>query len=788
MRKSRICELCGKEFTPKGSKDKYCKSPVVKICSVCGKEFTSICHPKASSTCDNPDCKRRAGSVASHKAIRRLCRVCGQPFDATAANQQDCGREIVRKCKICGAEFRTKCSIYFDIQTCNDPHCRGAYAHQQSQAFYSNITKQCVLCGKDFHPTNNTQSVCNGEHFGTCKICGKTFPIYWKSGMNLNDLPKTCSTECKTKASFANGNPAKSQISKDKAKHTNLIRYGVEHPMHNPDIKAKIVQTNRNRYGADYFVQTDAYVEKSIATNRDRYGTDWARQNPEIQKKSEDTLFSHYGVTNPSDSLELLQKRVENYRELTGYDNPGQNPKVKDKIKQTVRDRYGVDYTSQIPAVKAKVADTMLKRYGGTSALNSPILREKIKETNRKKYGYDNPTKSPIVQAKISDTMMKRYGATRHNASWEYRQSIMTDPTKIDEWKSFLSNPEQYISEHFDHKPNYRELSDILGVNDSSIQVHLARQGKSELVKYTLSYYEDDLVSILHQINSNMQIVRHNRNLIAPYEIDVYLPEYNLGIEMNPTGTHNSSFGSHDNDPKAPSYHRMKTELCEKQGVFLFHIFGYEWTHKQEIIISMLRNLVGCNTSTIYARKCIIKPVSGKDAYEFLQKNHRQGGVHSKIRYGLYFNDELVSLMTFGKIRNTMGSGNEDLSDCWELVRFCNKLNTSVVGGASRLFKHFIAHHNPIRVRSFSDRAHTKGNLYQTLGFIPIHTNDESYVWVDLSDNRAYSRVTAQKHNLKKFLKDDMIDLGQTEREIMEAHGYARVFDSGTITWEWTSA
>jgi hypothetical protein len=144
--------------------------------------------------------------------------------------------------------------------------------------------------------------------------------------------------------------------------------------------------------------------------------------------------------------------------------------------------------------------------------------------------------------------------------------------------------------------------------------------------------------------------------------------------------------------------------------------------------------------------------------------------------------------MTFGKMRNTLGLGDEDLSDCWELVRFCNKINTTVVGGASRLFRYFIKNNNPNRIRSFSDRAHTKGNLYQTLGFTQVNKNSESYVWVNLSNNVAYNRVSTQKYKLKSFFNDDTIDLNLTEREIMEYHGYARVYDSGTITWEWVSS
>ena len=124
---------------------------------------------------------------------------------------------------------------------------------------------------------------------------------------------------------------------------------------------------------------------------------------------------------------------------------------------------------------------------------------------------------------------------------------------------------------------------------------------------------------------------------------------------------------------------------------------------------SRINGLLGLN-NRIFARKCIIKEISNNDAATFLNENHIQGSCVSKYRYGLYFNDELISIMTFGKSR---------FSDEFELLRFCNKLNINVVGGASRLFNHFLNNHDEIvEVISYADRCWSKGNLYEKLGFI----------------------------------------------------------------------
>lgn len=164
--------------------------------------------------------------------------------------------------------------------------------------------------------------------------------------------------------------------------------------------------------------------------------------------------------------------------------------------------------------------------------------------------------------------------------------------------------------------------------------------------------------------------------------------------------------------------------------------------------------------------------------------NHRQGGVHNKVRLGLYYQGELVSLMTFGHLRKTLGYVCDSKYDMYELVRFCNKLNTSVVGGASKLFKHFVNIYKPRYIKSYSDRAHTTGNLYPVLGFRYVHTNDPGYMWVNLKTDIGYSRNNAQKQNIEKFLGNH-VDLTKSEKELMIENGYVQVFDSGTILWEW---
>lgn len=243
MYKDKVCELCGRTFTPKGGVAKYCKLPVEKICIVCGKPFTTICHPKSNDVCDNPKCKKRAGFVASAKAINRVCRVCGKLFIANSSRQLDCGKEIIKKCEICGNEYTTKCGLHWQGHTCDNPKCRSEYAHKGQQSHFLATTKTCVFCGKEFHPVNNKQIVCGNPHTVVCKTCGKSFEVDAK--YRPCDAPKYCSDKCRTE--------------------------GFESRIHimTPESIEKMKQTKRKKYGDDYGAKAFA---KGMRTYEDRTG------------------------------------------------------------------------------------------------------------------------------------------------------------------------------------------------------------------------------------------------------------------------------------------------------------------------------------------------------------------------------------------------------------------------------------------------------------------------------------------------------------------------------------
>jgi hypothetical protein len=268
----------------------------------------------------------------------------------------------------------------------------------------------------------------------------------------------------------------------------------------------------------------------------------------------------------------------------------------------------------------------------------------------------------------------------------------------------------------------------------------------------------------------NINTIENSRKIISPLELDIFIPSHNIAIEFNGLYWHSELY-------KPSNYHLNKTELCEKQGIQLIHIFEDEWLFKQDIVKSRLMNILGLTPNKIYGRKTIIKEVSPKESKEFLNNNHLQGSTNASIKLGLYYNNELVSVMLFNKPRLGIGV----TYDGYELSRFCNKLNTSVIGGADKLLKYFIKTYQPKQILSYADIRWSQGDLYQKLGFKETHINKPNY-WYIINNDRKH-RFSFRKHILNKNGFDIK---NKTEHEIMLERKIYRIYDCGTITYKKT--
>jgi hypothetical protein len=514
-----------------------------------------------------------------------------------------------------------------------------------------------------------------------------------------------------------------------KSLNTKLRRYGSK----SYNNIAKIAATNKANHGGKWNTQHKEHRIQSAITYKEKTGYDHNMHNPESIRKLKNTKKLKYGDENYTNSAKARQTNLQRY----GYETTFERPEVQEKSKMTNLTRYGVEHTNSLQWKKDKIRNTMLERYGVTTYTKSAEYLEKMHKTNRDKFGFDNVSQSHIPMEYVT---------------------IFNDPEKL---RAFILDMPVKTIPLIARELHY----DVTGVYK---QVY--KFGLESLITWHESSGELEIDALFPQM------FKKARGILDNMEIDLYNEELKFGIEFNGDYWHSDHVLKPHPGKDTKLYHQRKSLLAEEKGIFLYHIFEYEWIDesKRKRIINHINNILGRNTNRIFARKCNIKEVSNQDSRNFLDTNHIQGARNSKIRLGLYYNDELVSLMTFNS-----PSVNSKNNYEWELSRFCSLANYNVTGGASKLFKHFIKTYNPKSIISYSDIAKTRGRLYETLGFEFSHISNPLYCWTHRKD------VLSRQQCMKKHLIRRGFDGNKTEDEIMYSLHYNKIYDCGKKVWIW---
>lgn len=421
------------------------------------------------------------------------------------------------------------------------------------------------------------------------------------------------------------------------------------------------------------------------------------------------------------------------------------------KSKIALIEKYGVDSLFKLKFFQ----EIALKNRNIKYRNNWDIVNDNVKKTKKEIYGDENYNNYD----KICITKQIRYGDKNYNNRIKFKKTInykLINRLKDKNYKLIeFINDDYLLIKHPDGHTFKTSRSLLI------IRLNEDRELSTKYLKHcpNISNYELEISKFLKSLG--IKYYNNNKKLIKPYELDFYIPEHKLGIEFNGLYWHSEYY-------KTPNYHLNKTELCEKQGIQLLHIFEDEWVNKQDIVKSILMNKLNLSKTKIFGRKTKVVQINNKEYSEFLKNNHMLGITKSSIKLGILYNNEIVSVMGFKK--ENINNNN------YYLNRFCNNLNVNVIGGADKLLKYFIKYYNPKLIISFADRRYSNGNLYERLGFKFIHYTKPNYWYCDFRNIVKYHRFNFRKNKIK--------DNDKTEHEIMLENKIPRIYDSGLIKYE----
>jgi hypothetical protein len=293
---------------------------------------------------------------------------------------------------------------------------------------------------------------------------------------------------------------------------------------------------------------------------------------------------------------------------------------------------------------------------------------------------------------------------------------------------------------------------------------------KCETNFYYRSKSEKEIEEFIKSLGVNVNVC--DKKQLNGVELDLFLPDYNIAIEYNGLYWHSENRGKHKN------YHIDKTLKCLDKNIQLIHIFSDEWLRKKDIIKNRLINLLKVNKTKIYARNCKIVSITNEEKSNFLNSNHLQGNDKSSIYFGLKYNEELVSVISFGTLRKILGN-KIIINNEYELYRYCS---INVIGGFTKLLKHFIKEYSPTKIITYSNRNWSPSNefcFYSKVGFKFISETKPNYSYTKKYDIR--------EHRFN-YRKDILVKLGydknKSETQIMFELGYDKVWDTGNLKYE----
>ena len=542
---------------------------------------------------------------------------------------------------------------------------------------------------------------------------------------------------------------------KDKRKNSCIEKYGVDNPSKSKEVRDKVIKTNLDKFGHEWATKSDDVKVKMKEQFIEKYGVDNPSKIKEVRDRAKETMLDRFGVEHAMHSDDIKNKLKNKFLEKYGVDNPSKIKEVRDRAKETMLDRFGVEHAMQNKSIQDKCKKTNIERYGVDSPLKSNNIREKIKNTNMDKYGVDNPFKSDIIIEKIKQTNVERYGETHISKNNDYREKYKI--TKHPNYISYINNGISLFSCDKNEEHNFEITVD-----------NFIHRSKSNNPLCTICNPIGDLKSIkenelyLHIKNIyNGEVIQSYRDV---FEIDIYLPDLAIGFEFNGLFWHSEKC-------KDKNYHLDKTNYFKDRDIRIIHIWEDDWTFNRDIIKSQINNWLGLTIDKIWARKCKVLLINDtKIIKSFLNENHIQGYVNSVLCIGLYYDNELVSLMTFDHYegRNKMSEND------WNLSRFCNKLNTNVVGGASKLLNYFIKGYKPNRIISYADRCWSDGGLYYTLGFSNIGHSKVDYKYI----------VSEKRVHKSRYKKSNLKIENMTETEYTKMNNINRIWDCGKLKFE----
>lgn len=407
-----------------------------------------------------------------------------------------------------------------------------------------------------------------------------------------------------------------------------------------------------------------------------------------------------------------------------------------------------------------------------------PICNTQFKTFNSRKI-YCGNEECEIKRKRINGLKIDKKRNIERSVTRRYKRALRI--SKIIKYiKSYVTSFNYTLMSAIKYKTSHNSML-VLKCPEGHLWETTFHAFKDNAVRCAICYQQNNYISKPEQlirdfIKDNFPdiVIKYNdRTVIRPKELDMYLPEFNLAIEICGLYWHGELHSG-----KARNYHYNKMMDCFNKGIRLITIFEDELYNHKDIVLSRLRQAIGAPVRRIFARKCSVAEISSSIANNFYSCNHIQGPSTALVRYGIYYKDELVGVGSLGNVTRKHTSDKATL----EFKRFCTLQNTSIIGGISKIFKVMVNYaltHEFKEIKSYCDMRYANifNPVYEVLGFtLASYTKYTPHYF---KGQKRYRNMSLRKTVTEK-------QTGLTEWELRKSQGYDRIWDCGHRTYIYT--
>lgn len=582
---------------------------------------------------------------------------------------------------------------------------------------------KCKLCDKEFKNKIQYRHL-KGEHNMTIK---EYELIYGKGSTDLNyveaEIPDKDKVECKECG----------EIFKNLITNTHLRIHGMT------------VDDYRQKYGDDSlysFSYVKSCSDRLKGENNPNYGNTWSEeQKRSVSEKLKGREAWNKGVPQSEEQRQKQSKIM----------------KQKYESGELVNARKGVSHTEEVK----QLLSIKQKEYAENNKVKMSERGRKSYKTMKEKYGdeYVFERMNTIRSCQTEESKRRSASALRKaqldkklNARHNLNEKLSSNGYQI------LRIDDTYLTyrcpNHKQHTNRINYFRDYSWTPDEGCRMCMPKN---------VSIGEVELREFIYSLDQNTEI--NCRNLIHPYEIDIFSSEKRIGIEYNGLYWHSEQRG------KDEYYHYDKYSRAKEQDIKLIQIFEDEWYSKKDIIKSIIMSKFNNSPNRIYARQCDVALISNEDSNQFIKKNHLYGNhkqFKNDLSYGLYFHGELIMVMTV--VHNELFQ--------YEIKRLCSKLRYSVAGGFTKMLSSFIKDNSPQSIMSYADLRFGDGTVYKQAGFEMLEKTRPA-AW--------YFQNTGNLNNLKRRSWRSIMRnySGKNIKKQAFDDGYYTIYDCGHNKWLW---